>query len=82
MFDINTMRDIFRVAGFYVPRASNDAAFRRILDGALEILCPDSYPFTPEELQKIYAYGKDEDTEGDDIPLYVEENADEAEEKD
>ncbi len=48
------VQDVLHIAGFYVPAATNAIAFQRILQGALEILFPDSHAFSKEDLDEIY----------------------------
>jgi hypothetical protein len=52
-FGRDRMEDVLNKAGFTVPSTTNDKAFFRMLDGAMEILVPGSYEFTAEELQEI-----------------------------
>lgn len=49
------METVLRTAGFTPPNLPSDRAFFRALDGAMEILVPGSYEFTPEELDEIEA---------------------------
>jgi hypothetical protein len=48
------MKEVLLEAGFEPPEASSERTFFRILDGAMEILVPDSYEFTKEEIRAIH----------------------------
>lgn len=52
-FDKTRMDAVLRAAGFTPPNADSDYVFYRILDGAMEILVPGSYEFSPEELKEL-----------------------------
>ncbi len=52
-FDRGRMEAVLSIAGFEVPEATSDLSFYRILDGAIEILVPNSYEFSDEELVEI-----------------------------
>ncbi len=44
---------VLEEAKFLVPETSSSRTFFRLLDGALEILVPDAYDFTKDELDEI-----------------------------
>jgi len=52
-FGWERMKVVLEDAGFKAPEASSSRAFFRTLDGAMEILVPDSYEFTEQELKEI-----------------------------
>jgi len=54
-FGWERQKNVLREAGFYMPEANSSRSFFRIIDGALEILVPNSYEFTDEELEEIEA---------------------------
>ncbi len=47
------MEAVFEACGFTAPKATSTRSFYRILDGAMEMLVPNSYEFTEEEEQEI-----------------------------
>ena len=47
------MESVLTTCGFTPPKASSMRSFYRILDGAMEMLIPNSYEFTEEEEQEI-----------------------------
>jgi hypothetical protein len=51
--DKERMEKVLLAAGFTPPEAHSPKAFFRVLDGAMEILVPDSYDFDDEELREI-----------------------------
>ena len=52
-FGYERMKAVLQVTGFYVPETQSTRSFFRTLDGAMEILVPDSYEFDDEELIEI-----------------------------
>lgn len=54
-FGWERMEAVLTEAGFTPPKAANGTTFFRILDGAMEILVPDSYEFSDEEMKEIMA---------------------------
>jgi len=52
-FGWERQKNTLKAAGFHVPEANSSRSFFRVLDGALEILVPNSYEFTEEELVEI-----------------------------
>jgi hypothetical protein len=52
-FDKTRMAAVLQAASFIPPVADSDYVFYRILDGAMEILVPGSYEFSPEELKEL-----------------------------
>jgi len=52
-FGWERMAAVLTAAGFVPPTAASSRAFFRILDGAMEILVPDSYEFEDDELKEI-----------------------------
>jgi len=68
-FGWERMKKVLSTAGFYVPTANSSRGFFRTLDGALEILVPNSYEFTDEEISGIEEGLKkkiESDTDSDD----------------
>jgi len=52
-FGRERMEAVLAFTGFTVPEANSSRSFFRILDGAIEILVPDSYEFDERELTEI-----------------------------
>lgn len=52
-FGWRRMAMVLKESGFEPPNATSSFTFFRTLDGALEILVPGGYEFTPEELKEI-----------------------------
>jgi hypothetical protein len=52
-FGWSRMRAVLKEAGFVAPEANSGPSFFRTLDGAIEILVPDSYEFDEKELEEI-----------------------------
>jgi hypothetical protein len=53
-FGWDRMEAVLVAGGFTPPKAANSNTFFRILDGAMEILVPDSYEFSDEELAEMH----------------------------
>lgn len=47
------MEAVLTTCGFTPPNATSTRSFYRVLDGAMEMLVPNSYEFTEEEEQEI-----------------------------
>jgi len=52
-FGRDRMETVLKQVGFTVPVTSSNKAFFRMLDGAIEILVPGAYEFSPAELIEI-----------------------------
>lgn len=52
-FGRDRMEAVLMASGFAVPEVTSDRAFFRMLDGAMELLVPNSYEFTDQELEEI-----------------------------
>ena len=52
-FGWERMAAVLRAAGFTPPEATSSRSFFRILDGAIEILVPNSYDFNEKEMKEI-----------------------------
>jgi hypothetical protein len=52
-FSRERMEAVFKLAGLECPKANSEFAFFRVIDGAMEILVPGSYDFTPEEIKEL-----------------------------
>lgn len=52
-FGWDRMAAVLTEAGFTPPEAASSRSFFRILDGAMEILVPNSYDFSEKEIKEI-----------------------------
>jgi len=52
-FGKERMEDVLKTCGFDPPKVHSSTAFFRVLDGAMELLVPGSFEFSPEELKDI-----------------------------
>jgi hypothetical protein len=73
--DPDKAQDILDFCGYFVPQMENKRTFLRVVEGALEILVPGSFRFSPEEMNQIRdGLKKRMDEDGE-----VSENVDEVE---